>query len=591
MGIVDEDIGRVRETADIVQVITQYTQLKRVGRRFSGLCPFHGEKSPSFSVNAEEGLYYCFGCGVKGDVITFVREKEQLDFVGAVEWLSNKFGVQLHYTDKNEGEDRKRKARLHDAIREAVEWYHKRLLSGADSKAARGYLRHRGYDGETVRQYKIGYAPDAWDHLAKSLRMPDNDWIDSGLGNLNRHGGKYDFFRGRVLFPIFDAQDQAMGFGGRILPGSDDNRKYVNSADSAVYSKSRVLYGLNWAKTDVVAADEVIVCEGYTDVIGFAQAGVSRAVATCGTALTEDHVKLLSKFAKRVVLSFDADAAGQNAAAKFYEWEKKYSLDVAVANLPDGVDPGDLARSDPARLAAAVSGAKPFLGFRVDRALDAGDLSTVEGRAKAAEAALEMVAEHPDAHVRDAYAMEIAAHCRMNEELIRQQLAAGPRRSGPVIDLRHNQRQQPRSDTPEFEALRLAVTRRDDMTAYLAPELFLDEMCATAYHVLTQTESVHRAIEVGGAEVGELLQRVSVEDSDAEPLDVASLLWRQYVESQVEAARIRARGAVSPADIVGISAEQAWFKSRLDELLDPARSATAVAGLLAWLNQVPEETT
>lgn len=589
MGIVDEDIGRVRDAADIVQVISQYTQLKRVGRRFSGLCPFHGEKSPSFSVNSEEGLYYCFGCQVSGDAITFVREKEQLDFVGAVEWLANKFGVQISYTDKNEGEDRKRRAKLHDAIERSVEFYHQRLMTGSDAAGARGYLRQRGYDGDIVRQYRIGWAPEGWDHLAKKLRLPDKDWIDSGLGNLNRHGGKYDFFRGRVLFPIFDAQDRAMGFGGRVLPGSDDNRKYVNSADSAIYNKSRVLYGLNWAKTDVVEADEVVVCEGYTDVIGFAQAGVPRAVATCGTALTEDHVKLLSKFARRVVLSFDADAAGQNAAARFYEWEKSHKLDVAVADLPDGVDPGDLSRSDPARLAAAVAEAKPFLAFRVDRALAAGNMTTVEGRARAAEAALAMVAEHPDAHVRDGYAMDIAARCRMNEDLIRQQLAAGPRQHEPTIDLRQNRPARRDADTPELEALKLAVTRLDEIAPYLAPELFLDELCATCYHVLLETDSLHEAIERGGPEVGELVQRLSVVESESDPVDVASLLWRRFLRQQVDEARHRARGAVTPADIAQISSEQVWFKSQLDDLTDPERRTPAVLGLLAWLQQVPEE--
>lgn len=590
MGIVDEDIGRVRDATDIVQVITQYTQLKRVGRRFTGLCPFHGEKSPSFSVNGEEGLYYCFGCGVKGDAITFVREKEQLDFVGAVEWLANKFSVQLHYTDKNEGEDRQRRSKLHDYIAQAVDWYHERLMKSPDAGPARSYLRDRGYDADTVRQYRIGYAPEGWDHLAKSMRLSDRDWIDSGLGNLNRHDRKYDFFRGRVLFPIFDAQERAMGFGGRILPGSDDNRKYVNSADSAVYNKSRVLYGLNWAKTLVVESDEVIVCEGYTDVIGFAQAGVPRAVATCGTALTEEHVKLLSKFARRVVLSFDADAAGQNAAARFYEWEKKHNLDVAVAALPDGVDPGDLSRSDPERLALAVSEAKPFLAFRVERALDAGDLTTAEGRARTAEAALAMVAEHPDALVRDQYALEIAGRCRIEENLIRRQLESGPKaQAAPVIDLRQTRRRQRDGDTPEYEALKLVVSRRDEVMALIAPELFHDELSATTFHVLSQAESLHDAIELGGPEVGELVQRLSVEETETDPMDVAALLWRRYLDGLIDETKARARGAVDPSDIAQISQEQTWFKKHQDDLLDPERCPSAVAGLLAWLGQVPEE--
>ena len=368
MGIVDEDIGRVREASDIVAVISQYTQLRRVGRRFQGLCPFHSEKSPSFSVNAEEGLYYCFGCQASGDAITFAREKEQLDFVGAVEWLANKANIQIRYTDAGSGEDRKRKTLLHDAVGRAADWYHDRLLTAEDAGAARSYLRQRGYTGETVRQFKIGYAPDGWDTLARSLKLSNADLTDSGLGFVNRRQRQQDAFRDRILFPVFDAQGNAVGFGGRVLPNGD-GPKYKNSSESVIYAKSKLLYGLNWSKSAIVAADEVIVCEGYTDVIAFAMAGEPRAVATCGTALTEEHVKLLRRFASRVVLAFDADAAGQNAAARVYEWEKAHDLDVAIADLPPGVDPGDLGVSDPKRLAESIVQARPFLEFRVERGL------------------------------------------------------------------------------------------------------------------------------------------------------------------------------------------------------------------------------
>ncbi len=590
MGIVEEDIARLRDQSDIVQVISQYTQLRRVGRRFTGLCPFHNEKSPSFSVNGEEGFYYCFGCGAKGDIITFVREKEQLDFVGAVEWLANKFGQQLHYTDANEGEERKKKARLLDALTRAVDFYHDRLLHGADAGAARGYLRQRGYDGTVVRNYKIGWAPQGWDHLAKALRLSNDEWVESGLGGINQRGGQYDFFRGRVLFPIFDAQGRPMGFGGRILPGTDDARKYVNSADSTVYNKGRVLYGLNWAKTAVVAADEVIVCEGYTDVIGFDLAGTARVVATCGTALTEEHVKLLRRFARRVVLSFDADAAGQNAAARFYEWEKAHDLDVLVADLPAGVDPADLARENPARLAAAVTNARPFLEFRVERALDAGDLSSAEGRARAAEAALAMVAEHPDRIVRDQYAYVIADRCRLSEDLVREMAAAGPRRTASAGDAPAQRRRSPQIGHPnEYEALKLAVHRRTEMSELIVPDLFTQDLLSTAYHTLLMAPTLHAAIELGGPEVGDLIQRLAVEEPTSEPLDVACLLWRKYLDVQLGEGRRSAKGAVDPQDITEINRQVAWLLRHHADLLDLDRRAGAVDALLRWLTHVPEE--
>ncbi|MEO7556484.1 MAG: DNA primase, partial [Acidimicrobiales bacterium] len=342
MGILDEDVQKVRDAVNIREVISQYVQLKQVGRRWSGLCPFHAEKSPSFSVNEADGFWYCFGaCHRGGDAIGFVREIEHVDFVGAVENLAGKSGITLRYTEKGEDEGRKRRHQLIDAMRKAVEWYHDRLLTGDDAGRARGYLRSRGLDGDIVRQYQVGWAPDAWDTMVRALRLPTDVAIDTGLAFTNRSGRLTDAFRGRVLFPILDVHGDPVAFGGRILPGAD-GPKYKNSPESVIYKKSSVLYGLSWAKTEIVHADEAIVCEGYTDVIGFAQAGVPRAVATCGTALTEEHLRVIEKFTHKVVLAFDADAAGQNAAARIYEWEQKLKLTVAVADLPAGVDPGDL---------------------------------------------------------------------------------------------------------------------------------------------------------------------------------------------------------------------------------------------------------
>lgn len=583
MGIVDEDIVRVREGTDIVQVISQYTQLKRVGRRFSGLCPFHGEKTPSFSVNAEEGFYYCFGCQAKGDAITFVREKEQLDFVGAVEWLANKANITLRYTDVNEGENRKRRTKLYDAIEKAVDWYHERLLTAPDAGPARAYLRDRGFTGELVREFRIGWAPDDWDALADALHLSNKDLIDAGLGFINRRNRQQDAFRGRVMFPIFDAQGRAVGFGGRVLPGSDDPAKYKNSAESSVYAKSRVLYGLNWAKTDIVEKDEVVVCEGYTDVIGFFQAGVPRAVATCGTALTDDHVKLLRKFARRVVLSFDADSAGQNAAARFYEWEKSHDLDVAVADLPDGVDPGELAQTDPERLRSAISDAKPFLGFRVGRVLDAGRFDTAEGRAKTAEAALALVAEHPDPLVRDQYAIDIASRCRLEDSLVRRILEQGARpnrqRRPAAAAPRPAERQ-----SPELEALRLSIVQPDEMRPLIVADLFVDERYASTFNAIVSTGSLREAIEFGGAEVGDLIQRLSVEDSEIEPIDVAGRLWQRYLERRIEDCRRQARFVTESAELRTLNDQMRWFKARVAELPELDTRASAVEGLLAWLN-------
>jgi len=345
MGIEDEDIVRVREATDLADLIGSHLQLKRVGRRSVGLCPFHNEKTPSFNVNAELGFYKCFGCGKSGDAITFVREIEHLDFVGAVEMLANKAGIQLRYTNENEGVHRKKRSELTDAVEKAVDWYHERLMSSPDAAHARGYLRSRGLTGDQVRKFKIGWAPDDWDQLYQSIRVKQEIFVSSGLGFVNKANRVQDHFRARVLFPIHDVNGAAVGFGGRVMPDGD-GPKYKNSFDSTIYNKSRLLYGLHLAKDEIVRMDESIVCEGYTDVIGFADVGIERSVATCGTSLTEDHIRMLKRFGRRIVLAFDADAAGQAAAERIYEWERALEVDVAVAKLPDGVDPADLAAKD-----------------------------------------------------------------------------------------------------------------------------------------------------------------------------------------------------------------------------------------------------
>jgi DNA primase len=421
MGISDEDILKVRDATDFVAIASEHLQLQRSGHRWKGLCPFHSEKSPSFSINAEKGLYYCFGCQAKGDVIRFVMELEHLDFATAVERLASKAGIALRYDNEATSKDRRRRERLRETMDRALEWYHEQLLTSPAAGQARGYLKSRGYDGDTVRRFKLGWAPDGWDQLCKSLNIPTDIAKDTGLGYINRSGRLNDFFQSRILFPIFDSSGQPIAFGGRKLPDAD-GPKYKNSSETLLYSKSRTLYGLNWAKQGVVEANEVIVCEGYTDVIAFHRSGMARAVATCGTALADEHFKMLKNFARRIVLAYDADAAGQNAAEKFYEWEKKFEIDLAVVNLPAGTDPADLARTDPDALQAAVANARPFLSFRLDRMLSASDLKSVEGRGRAFERAAELIGEHPSPFVREQYLRTVADQCNISEAMMERVL-------------------------------------------------------------------------------------------------------------------------------------------------------------------------
>src|SRR6478735_10018035 len=404
MGILDEDVARVREATDIVGLIGEHVALKRSGARFTGLCPFHGEKTPSFSVNAQLGFYYCFGCQESGDAITFVRKIDGLDFAEAVERLAVRAGITLRYDTAGATQDRRKRERLTEAVQEAVDYYHRLLLEDASGGRARGYLRSRGFDGDAARQFVLGYSPDSYDALARHLyakKFSRDDIVEAGLAFVNRAQKAQDCFRGRLMFPIFDRAGHPVGFGGRTL--TPDGPKYKNTAETSLYHKSRLLYGLNWAKAEIGARDEVVICEGYTDVMGFALAGVPNAVATCGTALTEQHVQLLKSFTRKMVLAYDADSAGQSAAEKWYEWEQRFDIEVKVAALPPGRDPGDLWRDDPEVLVKAVEGAQRFMQFKMGRVLTAADLTGPEGRARAAEALVPVLREHPNELVREQY--------------------------------------------------------------------------------------------------------------------------------------------------------------------------------------------
>jgi DNA primase len=424
MGFIEEDIARVREATDFVAVASEHIALKKVGRQYQGLCPFHSEKSPSFSINPEKGVYFCYGCGAKGDVISFVRDLDHLDFAGAVEKLASKAGIALRYDNESNNKDRIRKTKLFEAMEQATSWYHDRLLNSADAGPARSYLRSRGYDGDAIRRFRIGWAPEGWDTLVRSLKLSPDVARDTGLGFTNKNGKVNDFFQSRILFPIFDSSGNSIAFGGRKLPTAD-GPKYKNSSETKLYSKSKTLYGLNWAKAGIVAENEVIVCEGYTDVIGFHRAGLARAVATCGTALADEHFRMLKNFARRIVLAYDADNAGQSAAAKFYVWERTYEIDLYVVSLPPGADPADLAGKDPQALTLAVREARPFLQFRIERLLAAANLKTPEGRARAFEQAAEAVFEHPNGLVREQYLRNVAASCQISEETMAATLSGG----------------------------------------------------------------------------------------------------------------------------------------------------------------------
>ncbi|MGH8999417.1 MAG: DNA primase [Acidimicrobiia bacterium] len=595
MGILDEDVARVREATSLVALASEHLALRKVGRRYQALCPFHTEKSASFSVNPELGLYYCFGCGARGDAITFVREIEHLDFVGAVERLAAKAGITLRYDDVAMTRDRRRRERLVGAVTAAIDFYHRLLLDAPQAGVARRYLRSRGYGGDVARQFRIGYSLDGFDTLCTELgkaKFSRQDLLDAGLAFVNRAGRLQDHFRGRLMFPIFDVRDTPVAFGGRALGG--DGPKYKNSPESALYQKSRVLYGLNWAKADIVAHQGAVVCEGYTDVLAFFMAGVPRAVATCGTALAEDHVRILRNFAPTVVLAYDADEAGKAAAERIYQWEARHQMRLEVADLPAGKDPAEVGQDDPAGLVAAVAGARPFLRFRLERLLEAADTGSVEGRARAAKAAIALVSEHPDELVRDQYLMSLAERLSIDVDRLRRAATTNDR--GPPSPSRGeapgSSSAAPRrggSHPREVEALRTAVHEPALVAGRLLPDLFSDPVTREAFCALADSDTFHEALGRAGSDARALLERLGVEDVPWG--DDAGDYARSVLVQIVEAASKRRLGAMVRAG----DDEASALKQALETLV-AARSggdwgvAERVAEqLLPWLAERGEE--
>jgi DNA primase len=428
--ILREDVEALRREADIVQVVGDYTTLKRAGRNFKGLCPFHTERSPSFNVTPGENFFHCFGCGASGDLYDFLQRIEGLDFPEAVEALARRTGYTLRYEELS-AKDRRvlgQRSRLVDVTKAAAAWFRQQLYTD-EGAVARDYLKARGFGKADAERFELGFAPNRWDALSLALRddgVPAQDLIAAGVSVKNDRGGLRDRFMGRLIFPIHDPGGDVIGFGGRVLDALDygdfEPPKYLNSAETPLYKKTRVLYGVPQARPDIVRAETVLICEGYTDVMGLHQAGFGNAVATCGTAVGLEHLKAVSRYADRVVLAFDGDAAGVKAAER--AWEAAVELGAAggaaagasgvelrVLELPDGVDPADAAAHHGAEgMRRMVDDALPVVPFVLRHRLADADLDSEAGRTAALKEALDVLRREPDADLRREWARtEIAA--------------------------------------------------------------------------------------------------------------------------------------------------------------------------------------
>lgn len=395
-----ESVDRVKEAVDMVALVGARTDLRRVGGRYTGLCPFHDERTPSFSVNAERALYHCFGCGASGDAIKFVEETEGLDFREAIELLAGRSGVELklEQEDPRAEERRRRRERLLSVVERATAYYARYLWEAAEAGGARDYLAARGLREEVLREFRIGFAPTAFDRVVASARRDGftvEELIAAGLGKPSRRGPLIDRFRGRIVFPLADPRGRVLGFGARALQ-PQQQPKYLNTAENEIYHKGRQLFGIDRARAPAAKAGRVVAVEGYTDVISLHQAGLRETVAIMGTALTADQLKELSRAAPTVYLALDADRSGQEAMLRAARDAAEREVELRVVALPDGADPAELvARSGAEAMEERLAQALSVPEFEVRRALAEADLTSPRGRDRAVAKVLPVIADLP----------------------------------------------------------------------------------------------------------------------------------------------------------------------------------------------------
>jgi DNA primase len=459
----EEDIDALRDRADVVEVVSGYSRLKKAGgHTYKGLCPFHSEKTPSFTVDAAKGLWHCFGCGEGGNVYQFVQKSESLPFPEAVEWLARKTGFDLRYEEMRPGEKRELgiKTRIVRANEAAMRFWHDTLVKSPDALAARRYLEGRGFDAEVAQRWMLGFAPGRstlCKHLfSEGFSQDDIERADLGRRSA-RDGSLYDTFRDRIMFPTWNLQGDVVGFGGRAL--GDQQPKYLNTSETPAFSKSRLLYGLNRAKS-AIARGIAVVVEGYTDVIALHEAGVAEAVATNGVALQEAHLEMLKKFTQRVILMLDADEAGKGATERAFGLHERLGLQLMVAPLPAGRDPADVVREDGAEaIHKFLDEAQPLLGFKLEEMIAKLATDTPEARSSAVKEVVKVLGWHPDAIARREYVFMAAKRIGVDPEAIQRALSEEVSRSSTGETDRKQERPLPGHVKVEREALQLLLTQ------------------------------------------------------------------------------------------------------------------------------------
>ena len=444
-----DTIDRLRDSVDMVELVGVKTDLRRVGTRFVGLCPFHDERTASFSVDPAKKLYHCFGCGEGGDAIGFVQQTEALDFPDAVELLAERYNVRVERVedDPKVEERRRRHDRLRTVLDRTARFYATYLWESAEARKAREYLAERGFSEETLREFRVGYSPSAWDRVTLSAQRDGfgpPELLAAGLAQQGRGGGVYDRFRSRIMFPLADSRGRVLGFGARSM-GESRGPKYLNTSENELYHKGRQLFGIDLARPHAAKAGRVVVVEGYTDVLALHQAGVREAVAIMGTALTQEQLALLSQAAPLVLLALDADRSGQEAMLRAARSAGDRGVELRVVEMPEGRDPAELlAESGTEAFTERLQRSASVLEFEVGRVLADADLDTPTGRDRALEEARPLIAATPDGSaVRDALVRQVADRVDVPVHAVVTAASRAPARAA----------QPARADTPGKQSL------------------------------------------------------------------------------------------------------------------------------------------
>ena len=564
---------RVRDAVDMVDLVGSRTELRRAGAdAYIGLCPFHDERTPSFSVRPSGKVYYCFGCQAAGDAFSFAMETEGLEFVGAMEFLADRYGVTLELAqeDPRAAAERRRTDRLLELLDRTCSYYERVLWEHAEGAPAREYLAGRGLEESTLREFRVGFAPSPWDRVLLGSRrsgFTEAELLAAGVVQRSRErpGSVYDRFRRRITFPLCDQRGHVLGFGARAM-SAEQQPKYVNSADGVVYHKGRHLFGTHLARSHAAKAGSIVLCEGYTDVIAAHQSGVRNCVGLMGTALTEDQVSALARLAPTVVLALDADGAGQEAMMKAANVAAKQRFELRVAALPAGSDPADVLERDGSDAVRALLGASvPFVRFRVERILGGGDRDSAEGRDRILEQLRPVFDELGPGAMREELQREVVSRLSISEKLVERLLAGRPR-SGENRERPPELAQLDAGERTERAFLELCIAlpqRGGELLAGLDADTVFESplVRAAAAHLRTHLRAPTAEIDYG--ELAVLLAELSVRAAVLTP--VAAEL--EVERCQLELARVgRAIAAARGAGRGGVTALQLEREALKQEL-------------------------